>query len=146
MSSTDLDLVKKGDVTLRAMCNVFGLDSSLFNDPANKTFNNRKEAEKAMYTNAIIPIATKIAEKHTNFIAKNHFPDGSVRMRKDFSNIPALQQDMKEEATKDKIIMDGINVVLNMPTGANTKQLILRENYNLSDEVINSLTINTNEQ
>ena len=146
MSSTDLDLVKKGDVTLRAMCNVFGLDSSLFNDPANKTFNNRKEAEKAMYTNAIIPIALKIAEKHTNFIAKNHFPDGSVRMRKDFSNIPALQQDMKEEATKDKIIMDGINVVLNMPTGANTKQLILRENYNLSDEVINSLTIETNEQ
>ena len=47
MSSSDLQLVEKGVINLRAICNVFGLDSSLFNDPANKTFNNRKEAEKA---------------------------------------------------------------------------------------------------
>ena len=60
MSSTDLQLVEKGVINLRAICNVFGLDSSLFNDPANKTFNNRKEAEKALYTNAIIPIVTNI--------------------------------------------------------------------------------------
>ena len=145
MSSEDLELVKKGDVTLRAMCNVFGLDSSLFNDPANKTFNNRKEAEKAMYTNAIIPIAEKIAAKHTNFIAKNHFPDGSVRMRKDFSKIPALQNDLKEEANKDKLVMDGVAVVLNMPIGVKTKQLLLKESYDLSDEIINSLTIESNE-
>ena len=114
MSSTDLQLIEKGVITLRAICNVFGLDSSLFNDPANKTFNNRKEAEKAMYTNVIMPIAKKIAEKHTNFIAKNHFPDGTVRMRKDFSDIPSLQSDLKQEAEKDKIVMDGVNVVLNM--------------------------------
>ncbi len=145
MSSTDLELVKKGVITLRAMCNVFGLDSSLFNDPANKTFNNRKEAEKAMYTNAIIPIADKIAAKHTNFIAKNHFPDGTVRMRKDFSKIPALQDDLKEEATKDKIVMDGINVVLTMPVGTKTKQLLLKENYDLSEDIINSLTITPDE-
>ena len=140
MSSTDLQLIEKDVITLRAICNVLGLDSSLFNDPANKTFNNRKEAEKAMYTNCIIPIAEKIATKHTNFIAKNHFPDGNVRIRKDFSNIPALQNDMKQEAEKDKIVMDGINVVLNMPVSIETKQILLRENYNLSDEMINSLT------
>ena len=93
-----------------------------------------------MYTNCIIPIAEKIATKHTNFIALNHFPDGTVRMRKDFSNIPALQNDMKQEAEKDKIVMDGINVVLNMPVSIETKQILLRENYNLSDEMINSLT------
>lgn len=140
MSSTDLQLIEKGVITLRAICNVFGLDSSLFNDPANKTFNNRKEAEKAMYTNVIMPIAKKIAEKHTNFIAKNHFPDGTVRMRKDFSNIPSLQSDLKQEAEKDKIVMDGVNVVLNMPASTETKQLLLKENYDLSDDIINSLT------
>lgn len=140
MSSTDLQLIEKGVITLRAICNVFGLDSSLFNDPANKTFNNRKEAEKAMYTNVIMPIAKKIAEKHTNFIAKNHFPDGTVRMRKDFSNIPSLQSDLKQEAEKDKIVMDGVNVVLNMSVSTKTKQLLLKENYDLSDDIINSLT------
>jgi HK97 family phage portal protein len=140
MSSTDLQLIEKGVITLRAICNVFGLDSSLFNDPANKTFNNRKEAEKSMYTNVIMPIAKKIAEKHTNFIAKNHFPDGTVRMRKDFSNIPSLQSDLKQEAEKDKIVMDGVNVVLNMSVSTETKQLLLKENYDLSDDIINSLT------
>jgi HK97 family phage portal protein len=139
MSSTDLQLVEKGVITLRAMCNVLGLDSSLFNDPANKTFNNRKEAEKAMYTNAIIPLAEKIAEKHTKFIAKNHYPEGNYRMRKDFSKVPALQDDMKAEAEKDKIVMDGVNVVLNMPVSTETKQLLLKENYNLSDDIIDSL-------
>ena len=79
MSATDLQLVNSDVVTLRAVCNVFGLDSSLFNDPANKTFNNRKEAEKALFTNAIIPIAEKVGQSHTQFIAKNHFPDGRVR-------------------------------------------------------------------
>jgi hypothetical protein len=87
-----------------------------------------------------MPIAKKIAEKHTNFIAKNHFPDGSVRMRKDFSNIPSLQSDLKQEAEKDKIVMDGVNVVLNMAVSTETKQLLLKENYDLSDDIINSLT------
>ncbi len=145
MSSTDLQLIEKGVITLRAICNVLGIDSSLFNDPANKTFNNRKEAEKAMYTNVIIPLAEKLASKHTNFIAKNHYPDGSVRMRKDFSNIQALQDDLKVEAEKDKIVMDGIDVVLNMPISIETKKLLLKENYNLTDNVINSLKV-TNEQ
>ena len=146
MSSTDLQLVEKGVITLRAMCNVLGLDSSLFNDPANKTFNNRKEAEKAMYTNIIIPLSEKIASKHTNFIAKNHYPQGNIRMRKDFSKVPALQEDMKAEAEKDKIVMDGVNVVLNMPVSTKTTQLLLQENYDLSDDVINSLTTDGNNE
>ena len=139
MSSTDLQLVQKGDVTLRAMCNVFGLDSSLFNDPANKTFNNRKEAEKAMYTNAIIPIAEKIAAKHTKFIAKNHYPDGSVRMRKDFSKIAALQNDLKDEATKDKLVMDGVAVVLNMPITSEAKNTLLVNEYGFSQDIANEV-------
>ena len=145
MSSTDLQLIEQGVVSLRAMCNVFGLDSSLFNDPANKTFNNRLEAEKALYTNAIMPLADKIAAKHNNYIVKNHYPDGNYRMRKDFSYVEALQKDKKQEAEKDKIVMDGINVVLNMPIDNESKILIIKENYYVSDEIINSLKAQTNE-
>ena len=145
MSSAELGLDNKGVITLRAMCNVFSLDSSLFNDPANKTFNNRKEAEKAMYTNAVIPLADKIAAKHNLYIAKNHFPDKEVRMRKDFSDVDALQSDKKVEAEKDKIVMDGINVVLNMPIDKDSKIALLEENYELSDETIAALTKQTDE-
>ena len=141
MSPTDLQLIEKGVITLRAICNVFGLDSSLFNDPANKTFNNRKEAEKALYTNAVMPISAKIAAAHTMFIAKNHFPNGRVRMRQDFSRVEALQIDKRTEAQKDKIRMDGINVVLNMPISSDAKQRLLISDYDFTeDEAIAILT------
>ena len=145
MSATDLQIVESGVITLRAMCNVLGLDSSLFNDPANKTFNNRLEAEKAMYTNVIIPLSDKIAAKHTNYIVDNHYPEGNYRMRKDFSNVEALQSDKKSEAEKDKIIMEGVNVVLNMPIDNQSKISLLEGNYDLSEETINALKIQTNE-
>jgi len=139
MSATDLQIVESGVITLRAMCNVLGLDSSLFNDPANKTFNNRLEAEKAMYTNVVIPLADKIAAKHTKYIVKNHYPDGNYRMRKDFSRVEALQSDKKQEAEKDKIVMEGINIILMMPIDKDSKIALLQENYDLSEETINAL-------
>lgn len=98
MSPADLQLIEAGVINLRAMCNVFGLDSSLFNDPDNKTYSNRTEAEKSMYTNAIIPMSDKISEVLTRFLCTNHFPNRNVRMRQDFSNIPVLQENFKEKA------------------------------------------------
>ena len=140
MSSTDLQLVEQGVVGLRAICNVMGYDSSLFNDPANKTFNNRKEAEKSMYTNVMMPIAEMFDNSDTNFIARNHYPDGSRRIRHDFSEIEALQADKKEEAEKDKIEMEGINIVMSMPISSEGKRELLVEKYNLSEDLANLIT------
>ena len=145
MSSTDLQLIEQGVITLRAICNVLGLDSSLFNDPSNKTFNNRLEAEKAMYTNVIIPLSEKIAAKHNKFIVKNHYPDGNYRMRKDFGYVEALQKDKKSEAQKDKIIMDGIGVVMKMEIDMESKIALLEDKYDLSDDFINALKKQKNE-
>lgn len=97
MSSADMQLLEKGVVTTRTLCNILGLDSSLFNDPENKTYNNRLEAEKAMYTNCIIPLSNKLSEAYTQFICKNHFPNDTVRMRQDFSSVQCLQENMKEK-------------------------------------------------
>jgi len=140
MSSTDLQLIEKGVVNLRAMCNVFGLDSSLFNDPANKTFNNRKEAEKALYTNAAIPISEKVATKHTKFLVENHFPGQNIRMRQDFSGIDALQSDKKTEAEKDKTEMEGINIIMQMPITDEARKELLIEKYDFSDELATQMT------
>lgn len=142
MSSVDLQLIEKGVVNLRSICNVFGLDSSLFNDPENKTYNNRKEAEKSMFTNAIIPISDKVAEPLTRFIAWNHYPAKNVRMRQDFSSIEVLQTNKKEEADKDKVVVDGINVILNMSAPKEVKANLLRELYQINDETI-SLYLST---
>lgn len=98
MSSVDLQLIEKGVINLRALCNVYGLDSSLFNDPANKTFNNRKEAEKALYTNAVLPNLDKIVKGFNQWLVPSFFPNQRARMRVDVSNIQALQEDFHEKA------------------------------------------------
>lgn len=134
MSSTDLQIIEQGVVNLRAICAVYGVDSSLINDPANQTYNNRKEAVKSLYTNSVMPLAEKIYSKHNNFIAKNHYPDGSVRMRKDFDNIEALQTDKKQEAEKDKIVMDGVSSIMQMPITTEAKELLLKETYDYSED------------
>lgn len=99
MSPQDLQLLESGVINLRSICNVFGLDSSLFNDPENKTYSNRTEAEKALFTNAIMPLSDKIAEHLTRYLCKNHFPDKNVRLRQDFSKIEVLQENFKDKAT-----------------------------------------------
>jgi HK97 family phage portal protein len=98
MSPADLQLIESGVVNLRSICNVFGLDSSLFNDPANKTYNNRLEAEKSLYSNCIIPLSDKVAEHLTRFICKSHYPDKTVRMRQDFSKVEVLNETLKDKA------------------------------------------------
>jgi hypothetical protein len=39
----------------RDLCNALQVDSGLFNDPDNKTYSNRAEANKALYTECVIP-------------------------------------------------------------------------------------------
>ena len=133
MSSADLQLIEKNVINLRSICSVYGVDSSLFNDPANQTYNNRKEAEKALYTNAIIPLARKISQKHTKFIAENLMGAG-YRIIKDFEKIEALQTDKKQEAEKDKIVLEGVNTIVNMPISSEAKSLLLIDSYGFTDE------------
>lgn len=144
MSPADLQLVESGVITLRAICNLYGVDSSLFNDPANKTFNNRLEAEKALFTNVIMPMAKKIDEADTMFIAKNHFPAGNVRMRKDFSGVDVLQKDNFKKAQSLTLMKtSGIlttNQVLQklgepMSTDENADKLIISANQMLLDDL-----------
>lgn len=135
MSSTDLQLLEKGVVNLRSLCNVFGVDSSLFNDPENKTFNNRAQATKDLYTQAVIPLANKIAHHHTRFLARNYFPEGNVRMRLDFEHIEALQKDKNEEAVKDRIEIEGIKAVMELPIPAVAKVELLKERYEVEEQL-----------
>lgn len=145
MTPQDLQLLEKGVVNLRTICNVFQLDSSLFNDPANKTFNNRKEAEKSLFTNAVMPIMDKVEAEFNRWLVPTHFPEGNVRMRVDYSDIPALQVDQKTEAEKDKIVLDGVKTILEMNTPSAGKAALLSEVYGYSEDQIEKLIESTQE-
>lgn len=74
------------------MC--LGVSSSLMNDAANKTYNNVKESEKALYTHACIPIGKKIFRNISRGI-KTHFADRPEIMM-DVDGIEALQENRKD--------------------------------------------------
>lgn len=136
MSATDLKIIESGVLTDRQLANAYSADSSLFNDPANKTFNNRKEAEKSLYTDAVIPNLNKLLEDiNLTWLKQWSLKDSKrYKWQLDTSGIEALQADQKTEAEKDKIRMEGINTILQMQTTSEAKAQLLRAEYGFSEE------------
>ena len=60
MNSVDMQLLDSNREWLRYIASIYGIDSSLVNDPEHSTYNNRKEAEKAAYVDVVIPTFNKV--------------------------------------------------------------------------------------
>ena len=104
LSPQDMELLEQGVITLRALCNAFHVDSSLFNDPANKTFNNRKEASKAFWTDAVLPEIYKTQNGLNEWLMPNisEFENRDLRLKVDTHDIEPLQQDA--ELLADRLV------------------------------------------
>lgn len=74
---------------IRELCNLFAVDSSLLNDPDNKTYSNKTEAQKALYINVIIPAAVSFAKSlERELIRQNqHFT-----ITVDYSSIESISE------------------------------------------------------
>jgi HK97 family phage portal protein len=89
MTPNDLRMIENKLSDLRTICSVYGMDSAMFNDPDNKTYSNRREAEVSMYTNVILPLSEFIYEQLSKWLIVDNFGiDGKIVMDKD--SIPAL--------------------------------------------------------
>ena len=53
LSPVDLQLLESEKITLRELCNVYGVNSALFNDPDNKSYNNMKEKWSSRITKGV---------------------------------------------------------------------------------------------
>ena len=65
-----------------------------FND--NATYNNKSEAEKGLYTKTVIPLMQSLAGQLTPFLGL----EGGEFIDIDYSEIPVLQEDIKETNEK----------------------------------------------
>ena len=94
LSPVDLQLLESEKITLRELCNVYGVNSALFNDPDNKTYNNMKEAKKEMLTQVVLPELVLIRDAFNRFfegeIGSGYYIDFDITV------FPELQEDMKE--------------------------------------------------
>ena len=111
MSATDLQMIEQGVLSLRAICNIYKVSSRLFNDPANSTFNNVQQAEKAMWNDAVIPLLEKFKQRYNSWLAPT-FGEGFM-LDYDLTGIDALQADAKTRAEVSKIHADSGNISVN---------------------------------
>jgi len=104
LSPGDLKLLESDVSKTRRFSNLFGLDSSLFNDPANKTFNNRKEAAKDAYSGVYIPTDEKIVQGLNRWLAPLFKPSEGKKLviMQDVSEIEALQEDKDKSSMRDE--------------------------------------------
>jgi HK97 family phage portal protein len=146
MSSKDLQLIENGVIDLRSLCNIYSVPSQLFNDVSGTTFNNMDAAKKSLYTESVLPNLDLWLKDFNNwFIAswakaenKNYCAIANLK------GIEVLQKDQKVEAEKDKIKMEGISSVLNMPSSSEAKSFLLQREYGYTEEEANIIS-QTNE-
>lgn len=98
MSPVELELLQLGQADLRAMCSVFGLQSQLFNDPDNKTYNNMREAKTAAYTQSTVPNLRSIRDEINRWWipAFAKADNKSYWLDLDLKAVPELQEDIKD--------------------------------------------------
>jgi len=99
MNPTDLKSIETRIEHLRTICAMYNVDSKLFNDPGATTFNNVKEASKAMVLNAVLPLANKINPKLVSFIGRD-FNELDITWQIDKTTILELTQPNIELSNK----------------------------------------------
>lgn len=145
MSASDMKIIEMGIMNLRAICNVYGVDSSLFNDPSNKTFNNRKEAEKALWTNVNIPILNKFKFQYNKTFVKAYSEAEGRDLFVDFdlSDVQAMHEDKDKQADRGvklaKAMTDISKMVANGEISRESAVQILSTSFDVTVEDANTL-------
>jgi HK97 family phage portal protein len=98
MPIQDLGILEAKKFNLRDMCNVYGLNSALFNDPDNKVYNNVVEARKSAMTDGILPLKYMLLDQlNKGFIKSWSIADKKqYHLDVDLQNVPELQTDMEK--------------------------------------------------
>lgn len=136
MSPSDLEIFKSGNIKLQQLCRLYGIDSKLLNDPKGSTYNNVTEVSKQLYTRAVIPNNERLVSALNRFL----IPAWSKQDKKDYiikqdlSGIESLQTDQKEEALKNKAVVDGINTILSSPVSKEAKIWQLINVYSVAED------------
>ena len=98
MSPADLAIIESDKMDLRTICNLYHVPSELFNDAANKTYSNTKEAGRAIWANAVIPALTQFRDSFNAFIKGRY--DQDIYIDFDQSVIPELQEDLQTQVAQ----------------------------------------------
>lgn len=94
---TDMDLATLDKIDFKKLCNAYGVSDRLLNNDATGSEVSDDNARKGLYTNAVLPLVTRIAEAFNRGILPD-FTDKKRHIQADITEVPELQADMKESA------------------------------------------------
>lgn len=88
----EMDWLQGKESVMKDICIGIGVDPILIGFNESASYNNKKEAEKGLYTKLVIPLMQEMADQLNHFLMlqENEFIDVT------YDNIPVLQEDMKE--------------------------------------------------
>ena len=94
LNASDLSLIEQYNASIKDLCNVYNVPVQLLNNTDSTTYNNMKEAKKALYQNAVIPELVKIREELNRWLTPRF--GEKLYIDFDFSVIPELQEETNQ--------------------------------------------------
>lgn len=98
-NTKDLMLFEGIEDAIMRIVDQYGYQYELLSSAKGVTFANKNEAKKIFYQDTVVPEATKICQQLNRFFGLDEY---DMELQKDFSMVPAMQQDRKTEADTRK--------------------------------------------
>jgi len=92
LSAADLSLIEQYNATVKDLCNIYNIPVQLLNNTDASTYNNMKEAKKAMYQNAVIPELIKIRDELNRWLVPQF--GANLYLDFDFTMISEMQEEV----------------------------------------------------
>ena len=92
LPASDLALIEQYNATIKDICNIYNIPVQLLNNTDTSTYNNMKEAKKALYQNAVIPELIKLRDELNRWLVPKY--GANLYIDFDFTAIPEMQEDI----------------------------------------------------
>ena len=94
LNASDVSLIEQYNASTKDLCNIYNVPAVLLNNTESSTYNNVKEAKKALYQNCVIPELNKIADELNRWLAPKYGDKLCIEF--DYSSIPELQEETEK--------------------------------------------------
>lgn len=94
----DLSVAELEKIDFKKLCNVYRVSDRLFNNDATGSEVSDKGARVSLYTNAVLPEVKAFRDALINSLIKTDFKGQNYTLKEDITEIPELQQNVKEMA------------------------------------------------
>ena len=91
LNAADVSLIEQYNASIKDICNIFNVPVQLLNNTDASTYNNMKEAKKALYQNAVIPELVKLRDELNRWLVPKY--GDNLYLDFDFTAIPELQEE-----------------------------------------------------